>query len=100
MFKTLGGIKMNKTELIKAVAGAANLTQKDAEAAINAFADVVIAEVKKGDKVVLQGFGTFEARGRAAREGINPKTGAKIKIAAKKVPAFSAGGAFKDAVNK
>ena len=91
---------MNKAEIVKKVAAGADITQAVAEAAVNAFVDAVIAGVKAGDKVMLQGFGTFELRERAAREGVNPQTKAKIAIAAKKVPAFSAGAAFKDAVNK
>ena len=90
---------MNKTELIKAMA-VGELTQKDAGAALDAFQNAVIAELKAGGEVVLQGFGTFKVSEKAARTGVNPKTGAKIAIAAKKAPAFKAGNAFKDAVNK
>jgi len=91
---------MNKTELINAVAAEANLTKKDAEAAVKAvFAEIEKALVK-GDKVQLIGFGTFETRERAARTGKNPQTGATVKIAACKAPAFKAGKALKDAVNK
>lgn len=89
---------MNKTELVAAIAEKANLTKKDAEKALAAGIEAVIKAVKKGDKVQLVGFGTFEARKRAARQGINPATGAKIKIAASKTPVFKAGKAFKDAI--
>ena len=91
---------MNKTELIAAVAEQAELSKKDAEKALKAFTDVIAAELVKGEKVQLVGFGTFEVRERAAREGVNPRTGDKIKIAASKVPAFKAGSALKDAVAK
>ena len=90
---------MNKTELVDAIAKKADLSKKDAEAAVKAFTDVVSAELKKGGKVQLVGFGTFEVAKRAAREGKNPQTGAKIKIAASKAPNFKAGKALKDTVN-
>ena len=89
---------MNKTELVAAMAENSGLSKKDAEKALNAFIESVENAVKSGDKVSLIGFGTFEARERAAREGKNPQTGEKIKIAACKVPAFKAGKAFKDLV--
>ena len=89
---------MNKTELIAAVAEKAGLSKKNAEVAVAAVIDSVVASLKKGDKVSLLGFGTFEVRKRAARTGKNPQTGAAIKIAACKVPAFKAGKALKDAV--
>ena len=89
---------MNKTELVAAIAAKADLTKKDAEKALAAGIEAVTKALKKGDKVQLVGFGTFEARKRAAREGINPATGAKIKIAASKTPVFKAGKAFKDAI--
>ena len=91
---------MNKTELVEAMAKKAGLSKKDAEAAVKAFTDVVTAELKKGGKVQLVGFGTFEVSKRAAREGKNPQTGAKIKIPASKAPKFKAGKALKDTVNK
>ncbi len=91
---------MNKTELVAAVADKAGLTKKDAEAAVKAFTDVVSAQLKKGDKVQLVGFGTFEVSKRAAREGRNPQTGDVMKIAASKAPKFKAGKALKDLVNK
>ena len=90
---------MNKTELIAAVADSAELSKKDAEKALKAFVDVVTGELKKGEKVQLVGFGTFEVSERAAREGRNPQTGKTMKIAACKAPKFKAGKALKDAVN-
>lgn len=89
---------MNKTELIAAAAAEANVSKKDAAAVIDAALAAVTASLKKGDKVQLIGFGTFETRNRAARQGKNPKTGEAIKIAASKVPAFKAGAALKNAV--
>ncbi|MBQ8919032.1 MAG: HU family DNA-binding protein [Acidaminococcaceae bacterium] len=90
---------MNKKELVTAVAANAELTQVTVEKALKALIDVTIAEVAKKGKVQLVGFGTFEARERAARTGKNPQTGKPIKIAAATVPAFKAGKAFKEAVN-
>ena len=90
---------MNKTELVAAMAEKAGLSKKDAEAALKAFTDVVSDELKKGEKVQLVGFGTFEVSERAAREGRNPLTGAPMKIAASKAPKFKAGKALKDLVN-
>ena len=90
---------MNKTELVAAVAEKAGLSKKDAEAAVNAFTDTVTKELKKGEKVQLVGFGTFEVSKRSARTGRNPQTGATMKIAASKSPKFKAGKAFKDALN-
>lgn len=89
---------MNKSDLVAAMAEKASLSKKVAEAAFNAFTDAVADALKKGDKITLVGFGTFETRARAAREGRNPQTGATIKIAASKVPVFKAGKALKDAV--
>ena len=89
---------MNKQELISAMAEKANLSKKDAEAALNAFVASVEGALAKGDKVQLVGFGSFEVRERAARTGRNPQTGAEMKIDAAKVPAFKAGKALKDAV--
>ena len=91
---------MNKGELIKAMADKAGFTNKDAAAAYEAFVATVTDALKAGDKVQLVGFGTFEVRERSAREGKNPRTGEVIKIAASKVPAFKAGKALKDVVNK
>ena len=90
---------MNKTELVAAISEKTELTKKDSEKALKALIDVVAEELKKGEKVQLVGFGTFEVSERAARTGKNPQTGAEIKIAACKVPKFKAGKALKDAVN-
>ena len=89
---------MNKTDLVAAIAEKASMTKKDAEAALSATIEAVTAALKKSDKVQLVGFGTFETRKRAAREGRNPQTGAKIKISATTTPVFKAGKALKDAV--
>ena len=86
---------MTKTELIAAVAEKAELSKKDAEKAVNATVEAISNSLKDGDKVQLVGFGTFEVRDRAARDGINPATGKTIKIPATKVPAFKAGKALK-----
>ncbi len=90
---------MNKTELVAAMAEQAELSKKDSEKALKAFIDVVTTQLKKGDKIQLVGFGTFEVVKRAAREGRNPLTGEKMKIKASKAPKFKAGKALKDAVN-
>ena len=90
---------MNRTELVAAMAEKANLTKKDAEAALKAFTEVVAEDLKNGAKVQLVGFGTFEVSERAAREGRNPQTGATMTIAASKAPKFKAGKALKDAIN-
>lgn len=90
---------MNKTELVEAIANKTELSKKDAEKALKAFTEVVAEELKKGEKIQLVGFGTFEVTERAAREGINPSTGKKIKIAAAKAPKFKAGKALKDSLN-
>jgi DNA-binding protein HU-beta len=90
---------MNKTELVAAMAEKAGLSKKDAEAALKAFTETVAEELKKGEKIALVGFGTFEVSERAAREGRNPQTGAPMKIAASKAPKFKAGKALKDAIN-
>ena len=90
---------MNKTELIAAIADAAELTKKDAEKALKAFTDVVAEELKKGEKVQIVGFGTFEVSERAEREGRNPQSGEVMKIAASKAPKFKAGKALKDMLN-
>ena len=89
---------MNKTELVASMAEKAGISKKDAEKALAAFVDSVSAELKKGGKVQLIGFGTFEVREHAARTGINPKTKETIKIAASKSPAFKAGAALKAAI--
>ena len=90
---------MNKTELIAAIAEKTELSRKDAEKALKAFTEVVVEELKKGEKIQLVGFGTFEVSERAAREGRNPQTGETMQIAASKSPKFKAGKALKDAIN-
>ena len=90
---------MNKTELVAAMAEQTNLSKKDAEAALKAFIDVVSEELKKGEKVQLVGFGTFEVSERAAREGRNPQTGETMEIKASKTPKFKAGKVLKDMMN-
>ena len=91
-------IFMNKTDLINAIASAAELNKKQAKAALEATLDAITASLKAGDPVQLIGFGTFKVNKRAARVGRNPQTGAEIKIAASKVPAFVSGKALKDAI--
>lgn len=91
---------MNKTELIAAIAEQAGISKKDAEKALKAFTDVVADELKKGEKVQLVGFGTFEVAERKAREGRNPQTNEPMQIAASKAPRFKAGKALKDVVNE
>ena len=90
---------MNKSELIDAVAASAGLTKADAGRAIDATTAAITAALKKGDAVTLVGFGTFKVTQRAARTGRNPRTGAALKIAARKAPAFTAGKTLKDSVN-
>ena len=90
---------MNKTELVDAIVNDAKVTKKEAEAVVNAFTANVTKALKKGDKVTLIGFGTFEVGKRSARTGRNPQTGETIKIKAAKAPKFKAGKALKDAVN-
>ncbi len=89
---------MNKAELIEAVADSGNISKKDAAAAIDAMVNTVTSSLKKGDKVTLVGFGTWEVKNRAARMGVNPKTGEAIKIKATKVVSFKPGAALKEAV--
>ena len=91
---------MNKAELIAAIAAKTGETKKSAEETLNAFISVVTDSIKKGDKVQLVGFGSFEVRKRAARKGRNPQTKEEIKIPASKAPVFKAGKALKDLVNK
>ena len=91
---------MNKSELIAAVVEKTELSKKDAEKALKAFEDVITEELKKGEKVQLVGFGTFEVTERAERMGRNPKTKETMVIAASKAPKFKAGKAVKDAVNE
>ena len=90
---------MNKTELIAAIAEQAELSKKDAEKALKAFVDIVGEELKKGEKVQMVGFGTFELSERPERAGRNPQTGEVMQIAASKTPQFKAGKALKDLVN-
>lgn len=91
---------MNKAELVAAMAAEAELSKKDSEKALKAFIEVVTNELKKGEKVQLVGFGTFEVAKRNARTGKNPQTGKAIKIPACKAPKFKAGKALKETVNK
>ena len=91
---------MNKSELAAALAEKAALTKVDAEKTINAFVATVEETLAKGDKIQLVGFGTFEVKDRPARTARNPRTGKEIKVAACKAPAFKAGKALKDIVNK
>ena len=91
---------MNKAELINAVAAAADVSKKDAEAVITAAVDTITAALKEGEKEQLVGFGSFEVKKRAARTGRNPKTKEAIEIPASSVPVFKAGKALKDAVAK
>ena len=90
---------MNKSELINALAAKTQLSKKDAEKALGAFVDTISGARSKGEKVQLIGFGTFDVKKRPARTARNPRTGAEIKIAASKAPAFKAGKALKDKVN-
>ena len=89
---------MNKNELIASVADKAEISNKDADAAVKAVTEVITEALAQGDKISLVGFGTFSVRERAARSGINPLTKEKMEIAAAKVPAFKAGSVLKDAV--
>lgn len=89
---------MNKTELVAAVAAKADLSKKDADAAVSAVLDAVKDALADGDKVSLVGFGTFSVKARAARTGLNPRTKEAIEIPESKVPTFKAGAALKDAV--
>ena len=91
---------MNKAELIAAMAAKTGETKKAAEASVNAFVEVVTDSLKKGEKVQLVGFGSFEIRERAARKGRNPQTKEELIIPASKAPVFKAGKALKDLVNK
>lgn len=91
---------MNRAELVEAMAAKTGDTKKATDEALKAFVDVVTDALVKGDKVQLVGFGSFEVRTRAARKGHNPQTKAEIKIPACKAPAFKAGKALKDIVNK
>ena len=90
---------MNKSELVAAMSEKSELSKKDVEKALKAFTDVVAEELKKGEKIQLVGFGTFEVSERAARTGRNPHSGDPIEIAASKAPKFKAGKALKDMIN-
>ena len=90
---------MNKTDLINVVSAETKVAKKDVDAVVTATIKAITDALKQGDKVALIGFGTFEVKATAAREGRNPKTGEKITIAASKHPAFTAGKALKDSVN-
>lgn len=89
---------MNKEELVAEISKKSKVTQKEANEVLSALIETVQKTVSKGKKVTLVGFGTWEARKRAARTGRNPQTGKELKIAAKTVPAFSAGKSFKELV--
>lgn len=89
---------MNKTDLVNAVAAETGFTKKDAEKAVSSVLDEITAALKKEEKVQLVGFGTFEVRNRAAKQGHNPRTGEPMTVPASKLPAFKAGKALKDAV--
>ncbi len=91
---------MNKSDLVNAIAAKSGLNKKNSEAALNSFVAAVEESLKKGEKVVLVGFGTFEVRKRAARKGRNPQTRKEITIPASKAPVFKAGKGLKDKVNK
>lgn len=91
---------MTKADLINAIAEKADFSKKDSEKALNAVISSITDALVSGDKVQIVGFGTFEVRQRDAKEAINPRTKEKIQIAAKKAPAFKAGKALKDVVNK
>ena len=91
---------MNKSELCAAIAAKTGLTKKDAEKFTGAFVETVIESMKKGERVQVVGFGTFEVRERPARNARNPRTGEKIEIGEAKTPIFKAGKALKDSVNK
>ena len=91
---------MNKTDLVEAVALKTGMTKKAAEEAVNAVNAAIADALAEGQKVQIIGFGTYSVKTRAAREGRNPKTGEKMTIAASKTPAFTAGKALKDAINK
>ncbi|HEX9371700.1 MAG TPA: HU family DNA-binding protein [Roseiflexaceae bacterium] len=89
---------MQKTDFVKSVAEQAGVSQKEAKQVVDAALDIITDTLKKGEKVTLTGFGTFEVRQRQEREGVNPQTRAKIKIAATKTPGFSASSTLKEAV--
>ncbi len=90
---------VNKSELVEAIAGSADISKAAAGRALDAITDSIAKALKEGDQVALVGFGTFLVKERAARTGRNPQTGEPIQIAAAKIPSFKAGKALKDAVN-
>ena len=90
---------MNKAELIEEISNSAGLTKTQANSALDAFTDAVVASLKKGDKVTIVGFGTFSVSERAARNGRNPQTGEVIKIKASKAPKFKAGKEFSETIS-
>ncbi len=90
---------MNKAELVTAIAEKAHLSKKEADSALKAFTEVVTEELKKGEKIQLVGFGTFEVKERAERTGRSPRSGEEMVIPASKVPKFKAGKALKDMIN-
>jgi len=92
-------VAVNKSELVEAVAGAAGLERRQADAAVDAVLDTLVAEVRSGNKVSLFGFGTFQSKDRAARTARNPQTGAAVKVAASKAVKFTPAAAFKTALN-
>lgn len=91
---------MNKTELVASVAEATSLSKKDAENAVSAVIASITKSLTEGEKVQIAGFGTFEVRERSERIGRDPRTSEEIVIPASKTPAFKAGKALKDSVNK
>lgn len=90
---------MNKNELVRAIANKAGITIKDASVALDAVIGAITDGLAEGEKIQISGFGTFEIKEKAAREGINPKTQEKIKISASKIPTFKFGKAYKDSFN-
>ncbi len=90
---------MNKSDLIRDIANKAGITLKDATSAFDATIEAITEGIKSGEKIQISGFGTFELKKKGAREGINPKTGDKIKIAASSTPIFKLGKAYKDSFN-
>lgn len=89
---------MNKDALIQAIAAKTDMSKKDVETVVDTMIDVITNSVRQNQKVTFTGFGTFKLSKRAARQGINPQTKAKIQIPAMSIPKFTAGKAFKDAV--
>ena len=89
---------MNRSQLVEKIAEKAELTKKDADNFLNAYIETITEELQAGEKITLVGFGTFEVRERAAREGRNLRTGEKLHIPATKYPAFKPGKSFKDSV--